>query len=221
MYTSIAVKLAVAMLGVLFFLRLSGKTQMAQVTPVNTVNGFVLGAMIGGVIYTPDLSVWFLVYAILVWSLINALINYLSRYHFFQRLIHGRFDFLMKDNQLDIEALNRNHLTLDQLRAMLREQEVYSLLDVRDIRFETNGQITTAPSRKIPQSYLFIDNGKVQKDNLKSAKKDLSWLHRELERAHIKKAEDVFGLEWTEGHGVYVIALKGEASRLPDSRRKH
>lgn len=219
MYTSIAVKLAVAMLGVLFFLRLSGKTQMAQLTPVNTVNGFVLGAMIGGVIYTPKLSVWFLVYAILVWSLINALINYISRYSFFQRLIHGRFDFLMKDNELDVEALQRNHLTLDQLRAMLREQEVYSLLDVRDIRFETNGQITTAPSRKMPQSYLFIDNGKVQKENLKSAKKDMAWLHRELARAHFKKPDDIFGLEWTEGHGVYIVPKEGDSVRLPDSRK--
>lgn len=219
MYTSIPIKLAVAMLGVLFFLRLSGKTQMAQITPVNTVNGFVLGAMIGGVIYTPDLSVWYLVYAILIWSLINALINYLTRYGFFQRLIHGKFDFLMKNNQLDINALQRNHLSLDQLRAMLREQEVYSLLDVRDIRFETNGQITTSPSRKIPQSFLFIENGEVQKDNLKSAKKDLSWLRRELARAHMKKSEDIFGLEWTEGHGIYVIPKEGEAARLPDKHK--
>ena len=37
MYVTIAVKIIIGMLGVLFFLRISGKTQMAQVTPLDTV----------------------------------------------------------------------------------------------------------------------------------------------------------------------------------------
>ena len=50
MYLSIAVKLLAGMLGVIFFLRVSGKTQMAQLTPLDSVNAFVLGALVGGVI---------------------------------------------------------------------------------------------------------------------------------------------------------------------------
>lgn len=58
MYLSIAVKLLAGMLGVIFFLRVSGKTQMAQLTPLDSVNAFVLGALVGGVIYNPETSVW-------------------------------------------------------------------------------------------------------------------------------------------------------------------
>ena len=54
MIWSIAVKVVVGMLGVLFFLRIAGKTQMAQLTPLDSVNAFVLGALVGGVIYNPD-----------------------------------------------------------------------------------------------------------------------------------------------------------------------
>lgn len=214
MFSSIAVKLTVAMLGVLFFLRISGKSQMAQLTPVNTVNGFVLGAMIGGVIYTPSLSVWYLVYAILVWSLINALINSLSRRPFFQRLIHGHFDYIVKDNILDADALDRNHLTLDQLRAMLREKDVYSLLEVQELRFETNGQITVSPAKKVPQSFLFIEHGAIQDENLRTAKISRRDLMHLLARAGIRKAEDVYGAEWTEGHGYYIILTNGKIIRL-------
>lgn len=49
MYLTIIVKIVVGMLGVLFFLRISGKTQMAQLTPLDSVNAFVLGALVGGV----------------------------------------------------------------------------------------------------------------------------------------------------------------------------
>ncbi|MFR2062489.1 MAG: hypothetical protein ACLS37_11795 [Alistipes sp.] len=54
MYLSIAVKLLIGMLGLILFLRISGKTQMAQLTPLDSVNSFVLGALVGGVIYNPD-----------------------------------------------------------------------------------------------------------------------------------------------------------------------
>lgn len=61
MYLSIAIKLLVGMLGVIFFLRISGKTQMAQLTPLDSVNSFVLGALVGGVIYNPDTryGIWY------------------------------------------------------------------------------------------------------------------------------------------------------------------
>lgn len=60
MVESIVVKVLVGMLGVLFFLRISGKTQMAQLTPLDSVNAFVLGALVGGVVYNPDLSAWYM-----------------------------------------------------------------------------------------------------------------------------------------------------------------
>ena len=56
MILSIIIKIIIGMSGVIFFLRISGKTQMAQLTPLDSVNAFVLGALIGGVIYNPDLS---------------------------------------------------------------------------------------------------------------------------------------------------------------------
>ena len=71
MYWLMALKLVVGMLGVLFFLRLSGKTQMAQLTPLDSVNAFVLGALVGGVIYTAEVSVWQLIFSLAVWTVVN------------------------------------------------------------------------------------------------------------------------------------------------------
>ena len=50
MYLTIIVKIVVVMRGVRFFLRISGKTQMAQQTPLESVKAFVLSALVGGVI---------------------------------------------------------------------------------------------------------------------------------------------------------------------------
>ena len=58
MVESIVVKILVGMLGVLIFLRISGKTQMAQLTPLDSVNAFVLGALVGESIRTSRPGTW-------------------------------------------------------------------------------------------------------------------------------------------------------------------
>lgn len=77
MILSIIIKIIIGMSGVIFFLRISGKTQMAQLTPLDSVNAFVLGALIGGVIYNPDLSVWYMIFALGTWTIVNMTIRYL------------------------------------------------------------------------------------------------------------------------------------------------
>ena len=46
-YIAIAAKLVVGMVGILVFLRVAGKAQMAQLTPLDTVSAFVIGALVG------------------------------------------------------------------------------------------------------------------------------------------------------------------------------
>ena len=57
-YIAIALKLVTGMIGILVFLRVAGKAQMAQITPLDTVSAFVIGALVGGVLYNPDMSMW-------------------------------------------------------------------------------------------------------------------------------------------------------------------
>lgn len=142
MYLSIAIKLLVGMLGVIFFLRISGKTQMAQLTPLDSVNSFVLGALVGGVIYNPDTPVWYLVFAFAVWTAANVSLRYLMRFHRIRRAIKGDSVMLVRDRRLVMREFRRNGLEMEQFRTMLRENGIFSMFDVDDVRFETNGRIT-------------------------------------------------------------------------------
>ena len=67
-YIGITLKLVTGMIGILAFLRITGKAQMAQLTPLDTVSAFVIGALVGGVLYNPDMSVWHLLFALAVWT---------------------------------------------------------------------------------------------------------------------------------------------------------
>ena len=201
MYLSIAIKLLVGMLGVIFFLRISGKTQMAQLTPLDSVNSFVLGALVGGVIYNPDTPVWYLVFAFAVWTAANVSLRYLMRFHRIRRAIKGDSVMLVRDRRLVMREFRRNGLEMEQFRTMLRENGIFSMFDVDDVRFETNGRITISRRNEPPESYLLVNGGKVMEDALERSGKGKRWLLRHLRQAGYPDAEKLFCVEWTPGCG--------------------
>lgn len=183
MYGTIAVKLIVGMLGVIFFLRISGKAQMAQITPLDTVSTFVIGALIGGVIYNPEMSVWHLIFALGVWTIFNLLIRYSLKYKFVRKIIKGDSVYIVKDGKLNIRAFKRNMLEMEQFRTLLRSKEIFSMFDVDDVKFETNGEITVSKKEdETTDSYLLINNGTILNNSLINSKHTEEWLMQELKK---------------------------------------
>lgn len=221
MHGMMVIKLLVGMAGVLFFLHMSGKSQMAQMTPTDIVNSFVIGAIVGGIIYDPDLSVWDMLFAMVIWSVINITVRLLSRNSYFSQLFQGKSEFIIKDGKLDLKVMERNNLSMEQLIARLREKDIYSLLDVDDIRFEADGQLTVFESQKEIFSYLLVINGKMLKDTLKEAHRTEQWLHEELDKLGYSQISDLFCVEWTPDKGFYIIDKRGNIETLTiDSKLK-
>ncbi len=209
MYWSIVIKLIIGMIGVLLFLRMTGKTQMANLTPLDTVNTIVLGALVGSIIYMPDTRVWILGFAMLVWFVLNMLVRLLLRINFFSKLIHGEPETLIKDGRIDLQMLKRNNLGIDQFRAKLRESEIFSLLDVDEVVFETDGEFTIIKKSKGSESYLLISNGDIVKEELESSGHDEDWLNKHLGELGYEKYDELFAAEYTPERGFYVIDKEG------------
>ena len=96
-YIGIALKLITGMIGILAFLRITGKAQMAQVTPLDTVSAFVIGALVGGVLYNPDMTLWHILFALVVWTAFNMLVRFAMRSARLRHLIKGESVYLVKD----------------------------------------------------------------------------------------------------------------------------
>ena len=204
MYLTIVIKIVVGMLGVLFFLRISGKTQMAQLTPLDSVNAFVLGALVGGVIYSPDISAWQLVFSLGVWTCFNMGIRYLLRFKTLRRLIKGDTVMIVRDGQINLKEFKRNGLEMEQFRTLLRENGIFSMLDVNDVRFETNGQLTVSKKKSKSESFLFVNNGSILQSSLECSGKTEEWLKSNLSRQGYSDIDELFCVEWTPGRGFYV-----------------
>lgn len=207
MYLYIAIKLVVGMFGVLFFLRISGKTQMAQLTPLDSVNAFVLGALVGGVIYTPSITVWELLFSLAVWTSVNLVIRYLLRFRRLRRLIKGDSVMIVRKGAVNLHAFKRNSLEMEQFRTLLRENGIFSMFDVEDARFETNGRLTVSRRNHLSESYLLVNNGTIICEALEEAGKDEKWLKARLRKLGYRDTERLFCVEWTPGKGFFVCSF--------------
>lgn len=208
MYLSIALKLLTGMLGIILFLRISGKTQMAQLTPLDSVNAFVLGAIVGGVIYNPDSSIWQLAFSFAVWTAVNVALRYLMRFRRVRKAIRGNTVMLVRDHRLQLSEFRRNGLEMEQFRTMLRENGIFSMFDVDDVRFETNGRITVSRRNDPPESYLLVNGGRIVADALERSGKHERWLLRRLRRLGHPDPEKLFCVEWSPGRGFYIVPME-------------
>ncbi len=129
----IALKLIVGMLGILAFLRIVGKGQMGQITPLDTVSAFVIGALVGGVAYNPDMTILHLIFAFAVWIIFNLFVRFCMRSALLRRWIKGTSDYLVKDGILNFKVFKRNSLEMEQFRVILRQKGIYSLFEVKDV----------------------------------------------------------------------------------------
>lgn len=211
MIWSIVIKLSIGLVGILFFLRLTGKTQMAKLTPLDTVNGVLMGTIIGSIVYNPELSPWYLVIGIIIWTGLNMILRLLLRKNTFRMIINGHDDLLIKDRNLNIKEMKRNSLNIEELRAKLREDNIYSLLDVDKVRFETDGNLTVFKRKEEHHdSHLLVDEGELMKETLKEISLSETWLDNVFSQMGFDGYKDIFCAEWTPTRGFYVVSKKGQ-----------
>jgi hypothetical protein len=212
-YFEIAVKLLTGMIGILVFLRIAGKAQMAQLTPLDTVSAFVIGALVGGVLYNPDMTALHILFALAVWTAFNLFIRFCMRSKVLRRLIKGDSVYLVKNGAINFKAFKRNSLEMEQFRLLLRQKGVFSMFDIEDVRFETNGSITVAEVGKVNESYLLVNNGAIVDSSLFHCGKTRQWVLRHIKHYGYENPSQLFCMEWTPGKGFYLVAKNGDVKR--------
>ena len=212
-YISITLKLVTGMIGILAFLRITGKAQMAQITPLDTVSAFGIGALVGGVLYNPDMSMLHIIFALIVWTGFNMLVRFAMRSAYMRHLIKGKSDFLVKKGIINFGNFKRNSLEMEQFRMLLRQKGIFSMFDVEDVLFETNGAVTVLPTGKTADSFLIVNNGEFVESGLAGSEKSKEWALYHIKRNGFNGPSELFCMEWTPNKGIYFVSFKGKVKR--------
>lgn len=100
MYILIAIKFILGTMVMILQINLSGKVDFAVNTPLNQIQNYILGGIIGGVICNSSITIIQFMIILLIWSLIVMIIKYLRNQGLlFRQLVEGHPVILIHNGQ--------------------------------------------------------------------------------------------------------------------------
>ena len=142
----LVVRAAVAFAFVYLLTRVLGRRELSSLQPFDLILLVMIGDLVQQGVTQNDFSV---TGAVLVGSTIGLLtlaVSYLSfRFPRLRPALDGEPVIVVEDGKPIDRNLHRNRITVDELAAAARQQQIASIADVRWGVLETNGQISFIP----------------------------------------------------------------------------
>ncbi|QCR31208.1 DUF421 domain-containing protein [Lysinibacillus sp. SGAir0095] len=221
------VELIFGFIALLIATKILGKTQISQLTPFDFISAIVLGELVGNSVYDSHVKIWSILYALILWTILIYTVEKLTqKYRGIRRTFEGNPSILIKQGKIDRQQLKHNHLDIDQLQQMLRQQkDIFSIREVDYLILEPNGQISVLRKPKYESPTLedlslkqkpvylpitLISDGKVVLDNLRESGHDEEWLLNQLKKRDITRFEDALYAEWVEDEGFFCLKMNGQ-----------
>ncbi|MCR1901791.1 DUF421 domain-containing protein [Ligilactobacillus apodemi] len=200
-YMTVLIKFILGLLCIILQINLVGKSNLAPVTPLDQVQNYVLGGIIGGIIYSESVTVFQFLMVLLMWTLVVMVLQFLKNHnHLAKALVDGRPVILIRNGQIEVENCLRRGVTADELMFRLRMNGIYELARVKRAVLEQNGQLTILEyGDKESIRYPLISDGIVNLDVLEMTSHDEEWLENQLKFKGFASASEIFLAEYISG----------------------
>ena len=193
LYFNIMVKLLLGLLSIIFVINISGKGNLAPTSAADQVQNYVLGGIIGGVIYSPGITILQFFIVLLIWVILVLGLKYLkTNNYFFKKMIDGEPLVFIKKGVLDVEACRRVGLSAQEVAFKLRSQNIYSVSKVKRAFLEQNGQLIVVQYGEENPKFPLITDGTIQRNILEAIDKDEEWIMEQLKKNNVDSIGDVF-----------------------------
>ena len=200
-YVNIAIKLALGLISLIIVINITGKGNLAPSSAIDAVQNYVLGGIIGGVIYNSSIGMLQYLIILLIWICLVLSMRWLkTNSSFFKVAIDGKPVVLISRGKLDTEACRTAGLTAHEVMFKLRSNGIYSIKTVKQAVLEQNGQLIIVQSGEENPRFPLITDGTIQLQALDSIDKTEDWLMEKLKEQDVENISDVFLAEYENGN---------------------
>lgn len=189
-------------------MNISGKTQLSQLTPIDFIGNFVLGGIMGGVIYTDAIPLYQYVIVFLIGVFFISFLNYISKkFNFFRAVAIGNPIPIIKKGRFIMENITekKNKIDILNITSRLHAQGIHSFQEVNYAQIEPDGQITVVCDGAKMPSIIIMKDGVIRASELEQIERDENWLNEEMKKQHIEDPEDVFLAEFWDGKVNFIL----------------
>jgi uncharacterized membrane protein YcaP (DUF421 family) len=216
----LTIKVIVGFVTLFFIIIITGRTSISQLTPFHLVFVLVLGDFLGNTIYEDKVRTFHFLYAIGLWTLLMLGIEFMTLKNKSTRsLLLGDPNIIIRDGVMDRKLLKKNKLDVNQVLSILRQNNVFSVREVKYGILETNGQISILLKSKyqtpdkqdlnLPESPVYLPTslilgGEILWDNLHELGFDQQWLDNQLTTNGYDNVKRIFYADWRESEGIHI-----------------
>lgn len=208
----VAIKLLIGFLALIMIINISGKGNLAPSSAGDQVQNYVLGGIIGGVIYNNSIRLLDYIGILCIWCVLVLTLKWIKKHNVkAKQLLDGKALIIIDNGKVNIENCRRVGLSAHDVAFKLRTNNIYSIKEVKRAVVEQNGQlIIIRPGEKNPKFPLITD-GHLQADILAVIGKDEEWLIKEMKERGLNKYSDVFLGEYADGALTLIDYSSGES----------
>jgi uncharacterized membrane protein YcaP (DUF421 family) len=144
----IVLRAAVIFLFLFVIMRASGRRELSSMEPFDLIVLVVIGDLVQQAVTQQDFSVTGAFLAVGTIALLTVTVSWLSfRVPFLRPLLDGRPIVLIEDGKPIVRNMRRERITVEELAAQARLQQIESIDEVRLAVLETSGAISFIQKR--------------------------------------------------------------------------
>lgn len=199
-YIEILIRLALGLFSLVFVINVTGKGNLAPNSAIDQIQNYVLGGIIGGVIYNSAISILQYAVILIMWTILVLTLKWLNNnVHFVKRLIDGKPTLLIKNGKIDPEACRSVGLSAADVALKLRSQGIFQMKQVKRAVQEQNGQLIVVQMGDENPKYPVVTDGVVQVEILESIGRSEEWLLDNLSKQGYDNVANIFIAEYDKG----------------------
>ena len=199
-YIEILIKLALGLFSLVFVINVTGKGNLAPNSAIDQIQNYVLGGIIGGVIYNSAISILQYAVILIMWTILVLTLKWLNNnVHFVKRLIDGKPTLLIKNGKIDPEACRSVGLSAADVALKLRSQGIFQMKQVKRAMQEQNGQLIVVQMGDENPKYPVVTDGVIQVEILETIGRSEEWLLDNLSKQGYNNVANIFIAEYDKG----------------------
>ena len=199
-YIEILIKLALGLVSLVFVINVTGKGNLAPNSAIDQIQNYVLGGIIGEVIYNSSITILQYAVILIMWTILVLSLKWLTNnVGFVKQMIDGKPTLLIKNGEIDPEACRSVGLSASDVALKLRSQGIFQLKEVKRAVREQNGQLIVVQNGDENPKYPVITDGVIQSDVLDTLSLTEEWLLDHLNKQGYDNVANIFIAEYDKG----------------------
>ncbi len=196
----VAIKLLIGFFSLIMVINITGKGNLNPNSASDQVQNYVLGGIIGGIIYNKEIDILECIIILFIWCMLVLLFKVIKKHSVKARqLIDGKALIIIDNGQINLENCKKLGLCANDFAFKLRTQNVYSTHKVKRAIWEQNGQLIVILFGEENPKFPIITDGHIQYDIVSVIGKDEEWLLEAIKKKGFEKPSDIFLGEYVDG----------------------